>query len=196
MTRTFTLSAIACAAWLSACSNAPEKDTKPTLATDTPPASTLSNIPEWFLKTPCDTDRSICGVASASSGDMQMAVDKATLDAKYYVADQLRGKMSAKLKRFVEETGGAQDPQLFQETSKVISNLFVDVNTAGYQVSHKAILQEGKGFRAYVMVEFPIGEANRVLLDETRKNQAVEAKLRASKAFAELESEVQTQRGK
>lgn len=156
----------------------------------------VSDIPEWFIDTPCDHERMVCGVATASSTDLQLALDKAVIDAKYSVADKLKGLMSGKLKRFVEEAGGAKDPQLHQETSKVISNLFVDVNTAGYRVSKKKVLSEGTSYRAFVLIEFPVGEANRVLIDETRKNQAVEARVRASKAFADLEAEIQAQRKK
>ncbi len=156
----------------------------------------VSDIPDWFTDTPCDHDRMVCAVATANSTDLQMAIDKATIDAKYSVADKLRGLMSGKLKRFVEEAGGAKDPQLHQETTKVISNLFVDVNTSGYRVSKKKVLADGASYRAFVMIEFPIGEANRVLVDETRKNQAVEARVRASKAFADLDAEIQAQRKK
>lgn len=127
MNRTLKLSAVICTAMLAACSSTP--DTKPVQSSISTPTGTISSIPDWFMKPPCDANRAVCGVASAWSGDLQMSIDKATLDAKYYVADQLRGKMSAKLKRFVEESGNAQTPMLSQETSKVISNLFVDVNS-------------------------------------------------------------------
>jgi hypothetical protein len=154
---------------------------------------TVLEIPEWFTVPPA-SDTHLHEVATATSADLQMALDKAILDAKYRVADRLRSQMSGKMKRFVEETGGAKDPQLLQETTKVISNLFTDVNAAGYRVSKKKIIPQGEGYRAYVLVEYPIGEANRVLAQEIKNNQVVEARIRASAAFAELEANIKTAR--
>ncbi len=200
-----TLSLLATAILLAACSSTPKPgspeavikvEEKRQEQVTKAVVKAVSDIPDWYVDVPCDHERMVCGVATASSSDLQMAVDKAIIDAKYSVADKLRGLMSGKLKRFVEEVGGAKDPQLHQETTKVISNLFVDVNTSGYRVSKKKVIAEGGSYRAFAMIEFPVGEANRVLVDETRKNQAVEARVRSSKAFADLDAEIKAQRGK
>lgn len=200
-----TLSLLATAILLAACSSTPKPgspeavikvEEKRQEQVTKAVVKAVSDIPDWFVDVPCDHERMVCGVATASSSDLQMAVDKAIIDAKYSVADKLRGMMSGKLKRFVEEAGGAKDAQLHQETTKVISNLFVDVNTAGYRVSKKKVIAEGNSYRAFAMIEFPVGEANRVLVDEARKNQAVEARVRSSKAFADLDAEIKAQRGK
>jgi len=154
---------------------------------------TVREMPEWFTEPP-SSNSVLYDVATATSADLQLALDKAVLDAKYRLADRLRGQMNGKMKRFIEETGGAKDPQILQETSKVVSNLFTDVNAAGYRVSKTKIIPQGAGYRAYVLVEYPIGEANKVLIEEVKKNQVVEARVRASAAFAELEANVKSGR--
>ena len=154
---------------------------------------TVQDIPEWFTESPT-SESYLYDVATATSSDLQMALDKAVLDAKYRLADRLRSNMSGKMKRFIEETGNAKDPQLLQETSKVISNLFTDVNAAGYRVSKKKITPQGEGYRAYVLLEYPLGEANKVLSQEIKNNQIVETRVRASAAFAELEASIKASR--
>jgi hypothetical protein len=46
------------------------------------------------------------------------------------------------------------------------------------------------GYRTFVLIEYPLGEANQVLVEGVKSNQRVHAKLRASKAFAALEDEI------
>jgi len=152
-----------------------------------------SDIPDWFIKPP-QNESMLYAAATAASPDLQLAIDKAVNDAKAQLADRLNGEMSGKMKRFIEESGSASDPQLLQETSKVTSALFTSVNLAGYRVSDKKIVPQGTLFRAYTLLEYPIGEANRVLVSEIKKNQSVETRLRASKAFADLEAEIEAAR--
>jgi hypothetical protein len=46
-------------------------------------------------------------------------------------------------------------------------------------------------WRAYVMMELPLGAANAALLDEIKKNKELYTRYRASEAFKDLDSEVQ-----
>lgn len=152
-----------------------------------------ADIPDWFIKPP-QSDSMLYAVATASSPDLQLAIDKAVNDAKAQLADRLNGEMSGKMKRFIEESGSASDPQLLQETSKVTNALFTSVNMAGYRINEKKIVAQGALFRAYTLLEYPLGDANRLLVSEIKKSQAVESRLRASKAFADLEAEIEAAR--
>jgi hypothetical protein len=152
-------------------------------------AKTLESLPDWYAKPKCDV-ATICAVASATSGDMQLSVDKAILDAKFSVADKLKGTVTANMKSFVEESGLGNDPVVNQEVSKVISNVMTAVNLAGYEVNHTSVIAERGKFRAFVSLRYPVGEANKIVVSETKKSAALESKIRASKAFAELEQQV------
>lgn len=155
---------------------------------------TLEEEPDWFKTPPADDSFMMYEVGSARSGDLQLAIDKAVLDAKYSLAARLQGKMSGKMKKFIEESGTANDLSLIQETTKVTSSLFTDVNMAGYSIAKKKLIQQDSGFRAFVLVQYPLGDANKVLIEEIKKNKRVETKLRASKAYAELESDIRAER--
>jgi len=53
------------------------------------------------------------------------------------------------------------------------------------------VLPQSAGFRSYVLVSYPVGEANRVLLESIKRNTVLNSKLAATEAYAELERDVQ-----
>lgn len=150
---------------------------------------TVSDAPSWYLTPPKD-DVSLYGAGTATSADLQMAVDKATLTAKRQVADRLKSQLSAKMKDFASESGAGEDARVQSEVERVTSNVVAEANMSGYQVGKTDVKPQGTQYRAYVLVQYPLGAANRVLVDQTRKNEVLESKLRASKAFQELEQDI------
>lgn len=193
-----TLALSLAATMLSACSGTPEKGSlaeaqwlkeKAIEGKTKQMAEVIDSAPEWYAQPKCDA-QSLCAVASATSSDMQLSIDKAVMDAKFIVADKLKGTITANMKVYVEESGAGDDPMLNQEVSKVISNAMSAVSLAGYEVAHSKTLPERGKFRTFVALKYPLGEGNQIVLAETHKNRLVESKLRASKAFAELEKQV------
>lgn len=154
---------------------------------------TLSDAPSWYVAPPKD-DLSLYAAATATSADLQMAVDKATLNGKRLVADRLKSLLSAKMKDFASESGAGEDTRVMSEVERVTSNIVTEANMAGYQLAKTEVKPQGTQYRAYVLVQYPLGDANRVLVDQTRKNQVLESKLRASKAFQDLEQDIQAAR--
>jgi hypothetical protein len=154
---------------------------------------TVSDAPSWYLAPPKD-DVSLYGAGTATSADLQMAVDKATLTGKRVVADRLKSLLSAKMKDYASESGAGEDARVQSEVERVTSNVVAEANMSGYQVTKTEVKPQGTQYRAYVLVQYPLGAANRVLVDQTRKNEVLESKLRASKAFQDLEQEIQSAR--
>ena len=74
------------------------------------------------------------------------------------------------------------------------SNLITEVNVAGYDQEDAKVLSQGNKYRVYVLLKYPVGKANRLLVDQVKKNRILEGKMRASKAFKELEEEIQRNR--
>ena len=58
----------------------------------------------------------------------------------------------------------------------------------------KFVAVEGK-IQGYAIVEYPVGLANRALVDELKKDQRLAQEARRSKAFAELEEEISSMQG-
>lgn len=149
----------------------------------------IEQAPEWFTKAPC-SPTAICTTATAVSLDMQLAVDKAVLDAKYTLADKIKGIVSAKISTFIEQVGNTDMPTINTETTKVVKNVISNISTTGYEISKQSIQPSKQGFRAYVLAEYPLGSANRQLVAATKQNKILNSVSRANKAFSDLESEI------
>ena len=170
-----------------------EKEKKREKARIAATEQTVANIPEWFRKPP-KSDHAVYAVGTATSSDIQFAIDKSDLAAKRSLADRLNSRLSSKLKEFLEEEGQGEDQVTITEASRVTSNLITEVNVSGYSRIDSAIVAQGTKYRAYVLLEYPVGKANRILVSQVNKNKILQSKLRASKAFKELEEDIKNAR--
>ena len=155
------------------------------------PPSTVPKIdaPDWYTSPDRDNDRLI-GVATATSRDLQTAVDKAKQDGRVDIARQLDVRVAGLSKRFVEETGLDQDAELlgmFTQVSKTV----VSDSLSGTRLAKQKLDREGGTYRAYVEMEMPIGEANARFLEKIRATERLHTRVRSSEAFEELDREVQ-----
>ncbi len=155
---------------------------------------TVEELPGWFLNLPQD-EHSVYAAGTATSPDLQLAMDKGILNAKRTLADSINGLLSSKMKEFITEVGSGEDTEVISEVERVTTNLITEVNVAGYKQAEAKVLPQGKQYRAYILLQYPLGKANRVLVDQVKKNRILEGKLRASKAFKDLEEEIKRARG-
>ena len=154
---------------------------------------TVDELPSWFLNLPKD-EHSVYAAGTATSPDRQLAMDKGTLNAKRTLADRINGLLSSKMKEFVTEIGSGEDTEVVTEVERVTTNLITEVNVAGYSQVEAKVVPQGKQYRAYVLLQYPVGKANRILLEQVKKSKILQGRLRASKAFQELEDEIKRAR--
>jgi hypothetical protein len=154
---------------------------------------TIDQLPDWFMTLPTDAN-SVYSAGTATSPDLQLAFDKATLNAKRVLADRINSLVSSKMKEFVAEIGQGEDTEVVTESERVTTNLITEVNINGYTQSDAQVIQQGSNYRAYILLQYPIGKANRILIDQIKQNRILEARLRASEAFKELEEEIERAR--
>ena len=147
------------------------------------------DAPGWYKDPARDNDRLI-GVATATSRDLQTAVDKAKQDSRVEIARQLDLRVAGLAKRFVEETGLNEDAELLGEFSQV-SKTVVSDSLNGTRMTKQELDREGGTYRAYVEMEMPIGEANANFLQKIRSQERLHTRVRSSEAFEELDREVQ-----
>jgi len=150
----------------------------------------VAEAPPWFSELPPDGIK-IYSATTNYSTDMQLAIDKGIQDAKGQIADKLQGVISGKTKQFIAESGAADNVQVVSDLQKISSNLFANVNLAGYSVQKQKVIPQGTGFRSYVLLSYPLGEANRILLEKIKQNTVLNSKLAATEAYAELERDLQ-----
>ena len=154
-----------------------------------------SNIPKWFKKLP-KKDNSIFSVGSASAPDLQLSVDMATLNAKYTLADRINGKLDGMMKTFMTRLGTDEDisATTMSEVEKVTKNVIASVDVAGYSPKEVEVYPNGTQFRAFVLLEYSDAEARKILTNRIRKDEMLFNKLRATKAWKELDENAKKQK--
>ena len=154
---------------------------------------TLSDVPDWFASPPVD-EHSFYQAGTANSGDLQFAWDKAVLAAKRNLADRVNGRISAKIKEMLSESGSGDHAKVLYDSQRTTTNLMTEVTLPGYAVTDKKIIAEGGQYRVYVLLQYPLGDANRLLVDQVRKDRELETELKATKAYQELEKDIEDAR--
>ena len=153
------------------------------------PEATLVSIPDWYSNPPQDPNY-LFAPATAMSKDMQLAVDKAKQQARMDLASQLEVKVQGLTKKFEEEVGMNEDSELLSEFTQA-SKSVVSTVMNGTRVNKHDVVVENGIYRAYVLMELPLGEANLALMQQIKNSQNMYTRFRASQAFDELEQEVE-----
>ena len=103
-------------------------------------------------------------VGSATSPNLQLAVDKSILNAKRMLADRIEGKLSSQVKEYITETGNQTAPPVITDTERVTKNIMREVNVApGYSVKEMEIKPHNTFFRVYTYAYLSSRKANQLL---------------------------------
>lgn len=154
------------------------------------------SVPDWMLEHP-KSETAFYSTGTAVSSDLQLSIDKANLAAKRTLADRIGGELSSQLKEFVIEGGDLYDSDVITlDIEQTTKNVVAQVTVAGYNPSKMEVYPLGRMYRTYVLLEYPIGGANDILVQQIRKNRLLYAHIRSSKSFTELEAEVDSKRGR
>jgi len=146
------------------------------------------DIPEWYLTTPEDPNY-VFESASATSKDMELAVSKATTEARAKIARTLEIKVNSIQKKFEEEVGEGENSELLSQFTQATKTV-VSTELKGSKITKKKIVKDGGNWRAYVLGEYPIGAAQQAFLNQISKNDKLYTRVQAGNAFKELENEV------
>ena len=154
---------------------------------------TVSSIPKWCLN-PTLSDLALSACGSGESSNMNMARNRAILDAKRLLADSIDSEISSRMEDFLKSTGTSLNELVKQASEIVTKNTTVEAKLVGYkQVKTEAVSMNGK-FQFYVLLEYPIGQANQALLNQIKKDEILSTQKDADKAMAELEAEIDKRR--
>lgn len=194
----FTIPAIAAALVLSACGQSNLEKRAEFLKSDAGQNverkdKAIAMIPDWYTDVP-QKPEAVYSTGTSVSQSLQFSVDKAVLDAKVALADRINGKLSASQKRFLAEISkgsGKPSTSVLYENERVAKNVIAEVAVNGYNVHKSKIVRDGQAYRAFVMLEFPLGAANDVLTKLTERNAELQAKIRSKRAFKELDRDTE-----
>lgn len=156
----------------------------------TPETKALVSVaPKWYSSPP-RSDDAFFGVATAESKDMQVSVDKAQAAARASLAQQMETKFSGLQKRFSEEVGQSGSAEFLDQFTSAYK-LVTSQELTGTRVKEQETLPGEGIYRTFVMMELPIGPANKALRDKLASQQALYTRFRATQAFKDLNEEIE-----
>jgi hypothetical protein len=144
-------------------------------------------IPEWY--TSAQDDDYFLAATTATSRDMQMSIDAAIVTARAEIGRQVQVKMDSDQERFQGEIGETEQSTLRQHFRQSI-NTIVSESLRGSRARHQTASRDGDVWRAFVLVEYPIGAMNKALMQQLQANNEMETRLRSTEAWQELEEKV------
>ena len=154
----------------------------------------IDNIPDWFKKQP-DDETNIFSSGTAVTPDLQFSIDAAVLNAKVILADRINSRMRSQAKQFKAKVGsGYLDAAVISEFERAVKNITADTDVSGYHMSEVEIVPHGTQYRAFVLLEYSDAEARKILTNRIRKDEMLFNKLRATKAWKELDENAEKQK--
>ena len=155
--------------------------------------TTISKVPSWFFNTETSPDF-VYANATETSADIQLSIDMAMLSGKRQLAQILGEMVSSRMTDFVAQSGGLEDGAVNKEVERVTKSVVADVQLGGYQREKIEILPNGKTFRTYVRLSYSTTDLKRIMMKEIQKTEVLNNKIRRTKAFEELEKEIELSR--
>ncbi len=157
--------------------------------TPVPNSEILKRAPGWFTDVPQDPNY-LFAAATATSTDMQLAINKAQTEGRNQLSQQMEIKFNGMQKRFQEEVGVGDGSEYLDQFTLAYRSV-VSTVLHGSRISKQDLQQERQIWRSYVLMEMPIGEANQQLMAKIKANQNLYTRFRATEAFEELDDEIE-----
>ena len=155
----------------------------------------INKAPDWFLNDEANED-TIFVTATETSPDFQLSIDMAMLSAKRLLTTNLGEIISSRMAEFGGQTSGSDgEPVLTKEIERVTKATVAEVLLKGYQRDRIQVVPNGTEYQTYVRLKYPTAELKKAIASEITKNALVAAKVRRTKAFEELEREIDAARG-
>ena len=118
---------------------------------------------------------------------MALARDKALLHAHSQLADQIHALVSSLTNKQTVETNSKVT---IDNIDQIVKKVVAEANMAGYKVVETELHSEGKYYRFYAMISFPV-EQTLLLSKQTQKRKVTEAaKARLNKQINDLDNEI------
>ena len=114
----------------------------------------LNLLPDWYLSPPT-MDGYIFVAASSTSSDIQMAIEKAVLLAKYSLASQRRNQISSGSTLQVNENNSSNKDNFYTNITKDIQEKVININLLGHTHVKTEVKNIGQNYRAFVLLRYP-----------------------------------------
>jgi vacuolar-type H+-ATPase subunit E/Vma4 len=131
----------------------------------------------------------LLSTATATSRSMQIAIDRAKTSARGDIAQQLETRLDELERQFSEELSQGDQSQLMQQFTQA-TEAVASQTLVGSRVRERKLAADGNEYRAWVLMEMPIGEARSALLDKINGDEEMRTRMRSTEVFNQLEEKV------
>jgi hypothetical protein len=145
----------------------------------------IDNVPDWMANPPENTSSVVYATASAVSGDMAMADEKAKAIAAGKICTSAGGTVDKTSKVYMLDAGG----QTQERSEMAIRSKCRQIDVTGVQTVKIKRVPEGTKYRTYVLVALPLGDANILKQEKIQQQDRVNTKAAAEEAFREIDEE-------
>ena len=149
----------------------------------------VNNTPDWCLNLP-QSNLAIYRCGIGESNNLNMARNRATLDAKRALADQIDSEISSRMEDFLQSSGTGANEQIRQRSEVITKNVTVAAKLKGYKEVRSESQSMGTQFIHYVLIGYPIAVANKDLLNQIKEDEVLSTTEAAEAAIADLEVEI------
>ena len=116
-----------------------------------------------------------------------MSNEKASLDAQRKLAEKINGVVSALVKSAKTDNGGDTGVEI---TTMSVKKLIINTSISGFHVEDSKVVAENKSYRTFVLIRYPIGDANRILKEKLKLDNKRNVNL-FKQGISELEKEIE-----
>ena len=149
---------------------------------------TVQMVPDWCTELP--TSKSsiyACGIGNSSN--LNMSNSRALIDGKSKLASQINNEITSRMTDLLEDLGN-YDEQVKQASERVIKSVSRETQIAGYQEVKSEFQNIGDKFQTYVLLEYPIDQANQLLFEQIKQDSILSNQEAIDSALEELEAEI------
>ena len=125
------------------------------------------DVPPWYVKAPASSDEYLFVTGTGISSDLSMSRSKAMLDAQQQLASKLNGVIDSVIRQQRKDTAGTVNSDY---TSVTIRKKIVETSITGHHLEDSKIQAENRGYRTFVLVRYPVGDANKLLRQLEQKD--------------------------
>ena len=148
-----------------------------------------AQAPEWFVRLPDDTAEMVFAAGVGSSTDEQMAYDKARMAAERKLVEMMSSNVRTLTKGYRADMG-----ETTVEKFETVTRKTANGDLAGAQRVDSQATFDGRVYKVYVLVRYPLGEQNTLRKEREVARTKRETEMRSARAHQELDQAQEARR--
>lgn len=163
----------------------------PTIKSDSGTYQKLVNspeivAPEWMDNPPKSDKNHLYVTGTSDSVNYGSSRQKAMLDAQLHLGDKLNGELNAMVQQYKNDVGDSY----IENTTTNIKKLIAETDLTGYNVEKITTIKVDGKFQTFVLLHYPIGDANELLKQKLGMKLQRESVMRAAQGQIDLNKEL------